>query len=712
MKKSIVFYSLLFFNLISLSSCSKKEDVYTYKLGLDSSLIEVNQYDYFDKSSLNVYKLTYLNDELIESSLTDEYSITLDNSKEIICNSYVFSEAGLFSSTISYLNYSSITLSIKVNASSNFSQKLVLNSLPNKTNYSINDNFIVDGLSISLSTEYYNSKNKKVSRVESISNYELYIEDISINEYKYTDYGLHRVNIKYKGIKSDLNLYFSTFCLKDSYSPILVEDKELLIEEDKTLNIDISNSSYSDSSVISPDEVEISYDLHTFSNKNLYTCQRYTPSRGEVPMLVIPVVIPGYEDLATKENYNVIEKTFFGSSNEINYESLHSYYYKSSYGQLDFSFLLTDYFYLETDSTNFNTISEFNGGNSSTIYNLSIEALAWAESTYNLDLKEFDSDNNGAIDSIWMVYMAPIKNRGDIFWAFSGFGNSSLNIDNPVSNTYGWISYEFLRGEYNDSENNTDKGVDAHVLIHETGHMLGLSDYYDTNKIDEVASNYDAVGRIDMMSNNVGDMSSYSKLMLGWSKPYVVFGNAKLSLKSQNSKDNIVLLFDDTRKKEELKLNSNNKYELNIFDEYILLDFYTNSGLNSKDYPTYNVYMPKEEGARIYHVDSRLTKVKYEGNTYVFDILDDPNSVLDYEEKDLYRGITNTFYETITLVGDNSFDEVRWISTNKKKLNYSSDNTNRIFISNNTFLIDSDDEQFISSKLNNSNSWSYNIKVN
>ena len=70
------------------------------------------------------------------------------------------------------------------------------------------------------------------------------------------------------------------------------------------------------------------------------------------------------------------------------------------------------------------------------------------------------------------------------------------------------MSYDFCRGL---GISSLDKDGDAHTAIHETGHMLGLSDYYATTTDGDTS--YNAVGTYDMMSANFLDhaLSSFQK---------------------------------------------------------------------------------------------------------------------------------------------------------------------------------------------------------
>ena len=57
---------------------------------------------------------------------------------------------------------------------------------------------------------------------------------------------------------------------------------------------------------------------------------------------------------------------------------------------------------------------------------------------------------------------------------------------------------------------NTEEG--ARTLIHETGHVLGLPDYYSA--LEQSFEN--GIRTYDMMEQNVGDFNGFSKWLLGW----------------------------------------------------------------------------------------------------------------------------------------------------------------------------------------------------
>src|SRR5574344_831383 len=157
--------------------------------------------------------------------------------------------------------------------------------------------------------------------------------------------------------------------------------------------------------------------------------------------------------------------------------------------------------------------------------------------------------------------------------------------------------------------------LDAHTFIHESGHMMGLDDYYDYGRdadgdgeADYVAS---PMGGIDMMDLNIVDHNAFSKFSLGWVKPYVVTGNEgslSLTLKpsATNSDSNCVIF------------PTGDGWNGSAFDEYIMMEYYTPTGLNESDATVAYSTRPKamtQSGVRIYHVDARMIKEVYNSVT-------------------------------------------------------------------------------------------------
>ena len=338
-------------------------------------------------------------------------------------------------------------------------------------------------------------------------------------------------------------------------------------------------------------EEEQSIDYETMRRSFYY---KDIPSIGDANILVVPVKFKDSNYTETKyttysnmrEN---IEKAFFGESQDTGWESISSYYKKSSYGKLNIKGEVTDWF--TTDKT-FEEITKFTlkDYTDPTIYILR-QVDDWYKENYG-DASKYDLDKDGYIDAIYMIYDAPYLNKNKIDWAYTTWdflNEEEPDVNSPIAYTYAWASVDFLYdGNYKDENNNTL--VDAHTLIHETGHLLGLEDYYD---YDGTTS---PLGSLDMMDTNIGDHNGYSKYFLGWTNPYVVINECEITIKPFESSGDIILVKNDWNK--------------SSMDEYLLIEFYTPTGLNELDaldlkenkYKT----LYKENGIKIYHVDSRL----------------------------------------------------------------------------------------------------------
>jgi len=303
---------------------------------------------------------------------------------------------------------------------------------------------------------------------------------------------------------------------------------------------------------------------------------------GVERMLVIPVMIDGHEDNADEATLSDIEKVMFGDSDESSWESVASFYHKSSYGRLSLTGIVTEWYDCGY------TIAELESmwGEPTTI--ILDRAIQWVKDSHpEIDLTQYDIDQDGHIDGVWMVYSADYSYNSDVLWAYTNWNSANEDYgdaSSPKAYTYAWASYGFMYEGYGSG------GIDGHTFIHETGHMLSLDDYYD---YDSATS---PMGMIDMMDNNIIDHNGFSKFSLGWTNPYVVTGEADITLLPASSSGQSILLSAD--------------WNGIPFDEYLLIELYTPDGLNEKDalsaYPANGRRGFTIPGVRMYHVDARL----------------------------------------------------------------------------------------------------------
>ncbi len=213
---------------------------------------------------------------------------------------------------------------------------------------------------------------------------------------------------------------------------------------------------------------------------------------------------------------------------------------------------------------------------------------ALGEDAYSLD--DLDSDDDGFIDLIWNVYAYPYTSGDTSFWwAYVTYtGNSAGSLTTPTVQTLAWASTNFLAEGSN--------GYESRTFIHETGHTLGMDDYYDYNK------EWSPAGGIDYMDQNVGDHNSYSKFAYGWVNPWVLKEEdleggktAEITLRlATTTGDCLVLASPD--------------YNNTAFDEYMMVELVGPYGLCKKDYTTQSGFT--QYGIRVWHIDARAISSK------------------------------------------------------------------------------------------------------
>jgi len=336
-------------------------------------------------------------------------------------------------------------------------------------------------------------------------------------------------------------------------------------------------------------------------------------STGVQKMLVIPVYFTDYALNASQQDawWAKINATFFGATEDTGWESVQSFYSKSSYGNLDLTGVVTPFYDAGVTTT---TFANWDLGRDPTLssyydptWTLLERAVDWYKGVTGTTLSEYDANSDGYLDAVWLVYSNPYSYgstygdaRDDIFWAYRYWDYDNYYPENitayPATMSYAWASVEFMSEGYGADLNQ----VDAHTFIHETGHLLGLDDYYTYD-----SSDYGAAGGLDMMDYNILDHNAYSKYLLEWTSPYYV-NNTKASttitLNPFESSGEFILI--------------NNGWNGSPYDEYLLLEFYTPTGLNQKDSQAAYANGARGftiPGIKIYHVDSRLGKYNFSG---------------------------------------------------------------------------------------------------
>ncbi len=323
------------------------------------------------------------------------------------------------------------------------------------------------------------------------------------------------------------------------------------------------------------------------------------PSVGNYSALVVPVQFSG--TTVSQSDLTKLDNAFNGSSTDTGWESVSSFYQKSSYGKLNLSFDIqpvykssktASYYEKYEKIVDYGDFIDYQTGDEAIL----LEVLAYLEP--RLDLTKYDHNKDGCIDAVYLIYSAPVEYETDsIYWAFvdwySAPESQNKTFDGLDAYYYLFAGFDFMDEDTRDGfpYNGVYDGlkINAGTYIHETAHLLGLDDYYDYN-LGEGSD--EGVGCADMMDYTVGDHTPYSKLMMGWIEPTIINDSKTVTINSfQTSGDCLMLLLD---------------YDGSYFCEYLLIDFYTADGLNSLHSSVIDSYLfdGAKSGVRIYHVSS------------------------------------------------------------------------------------------------------------
>lgn len=208
---------------------------------------------------------------------------------------------------------------------------------------------------------------------------------------------------------------------------------------------------------------------------------------GVAKVVALRVDFPD-EKFAQGDSLEALQALIDGTNQDFRpYESLNSYYQRSSYGKLSFTGQAFDYH------------ATHNRSEYASTDDVLMEALHALDAT--IDFSQFDGNNDGRIDLVYMHFAGSNSGWGGIWWSYESNANEGLIFDGK----------ELCNIVTLHTPSNTVDG--AQTIIHETGHALGLIDYYpDPN----ATSLNNGMNTDDMMHNTAGDHCGFSKWLLGW----------------------------------------------------------------------------------------------------------------------------------------------------------------------------------------------------
>ena len=363
------------------------------------------------------------------------------------------------------------------------------------------------------------------------------------------------------------------------------------------------------------------------------------PTTGSPAVLVIPVEFSDVTAQSKGYTTSALAQAF-SEGGDVDYYSVYDYYYISSYGNLTLDItVLDEWFRPEKNSSYYYKATYDYYGDQVAIGDQLIldEALAYLEG--KMDLSKFDSDDNGIIDAVVLVNTLDVGEE-DFYWAYRYWNIYTDNdgyyyeYDGVSANDYVWASYQFLNeGIDENGETYYDSSImNTYTFIHEFAHILGLDDYYDTS--------YSGDGPLegaDMMDAMMGDHNAYSKFNLGWiTTSRLVVTNSSVTL----------TLEDFSKNGDTIILANNWDEKLGAYQEYYVLMYYKNEGLNLGD----DAGFFARDGVLVYHVNASLYSEVYDGETY-YDVYNNNTDASDqYGTKDNLIEFVKSAGDTFTYI--------------------------------------------------------------
>lgn len=433
----------------------------------------------------------------------------------------------------------------------------------------------------------------------------------------------------------------------------------------------------------------------------------YCPTVGSPRLLLLPVWFEDSDTFIKTEKREEIRqdifKTYAGTNEEVGWRSVRTYYKELSNGLLNLNASLGEWYEAPYAS------QEVGAYETQKILEKAIANY------FNIHRNEsrvsYDTDGDGFLDGVILIYAAPdyqIYGNNDNLWAYCSWLQEDGDISNPGANVFFWASYDFMYDslkskektgrEYGGNGDNNHCNLDSHSFIHEMGHVLGLEDYYD------YSYQYSPAGNFSMQDYNVGSHDAFSAMCYGFVSPFIPTESCEITLNPFQSSKEAILLTPEWN-----DLDS-------PFDEYLLLELYTPTGLNQFDVEykyKRRQQGPTETGIRLWHVDGRVTEY------YTRKLVAGCGN-----RQYILHGLVNTYEgngvgsERLSPMGKGYYDmnmlQLIRNNVNETYKPYSSLSNDNLFLDGSYFDMDTFSKQFVNGDKLNSGldlGWSFSVEI-
>jgi len=311
--------------------------------------------------------------------------------------------------------------------------------------------------------------------------------------------------------------------------------------------------------------------------------QRTMPTHGNGKIAVFLIQFPDHKNDkadATAEYYNELyfsEKRLAEKTNEENYPwygSVSTFYREQSYGKLNLSGQVFDWYTAKHERSYYNSDPKKK--------ELVMEAIAHYEAK-GVDFSQFDGDRNGELDAVIYHFTGPVDGGQSLPW-YGGMEyttyvgqtksgqkiNSFIQLDNSVD-----------KSDYNSVRL-------RQIICHELLHTLDMNDLYGIGWYPNLAPTE------DLMCNNTFTINPYYKILLGWTE--------KIALVTSDTLDIQLNIWEKSGE----TILVTDQYN-GIFDEFYLIAYARDQAYGKPQ-------------VRIWHIDARLNAEKtgflYDNLTY------------------------------------------------------------------------------------------------
>jgi M6 family metalloprotease-like protein/PGF-pre-PGF domain-containing protein/PGF-CTERM protein len=266
------------------------------------------------------------------------------------------------------------------------------------------------------------------------------------------------------------------------------------------------------------------------------------PSTGDVNL---PVVMINYTDTTTTYTVGDFDGLLFGDDPDVatGPGSMKEFYNETSHGQLSLSGG-TD---TPTGWYTSNNEHDYYGSSYTNAAELAKEAVRKSDS--DVDYSQYDNNNDGYVDGVIVIHQGPGEEASgdstDIWshrWSFYGAGIGPYNTNDGVTvNSYSLQPETYGSGM-------TTMGI----IAHESGHLFGMTDLYDTNGGSEGIGEWGLMGSgswnwVNRPGDSPAHLTAYHKYQMGWISPTDKSPTGKMgSLSPYATNDEVYRWFDDS----------------------------------------------------------------------------------------------------------------------------------------------------------------------